>query len=251
MTEGNDRSGIGERVRASRERSGLSREALAFHSGISWSAIAQVETGRRTNLRPSTLAALAGALGVTIDYLVSGPNPNVGMGDHRALFYEDESQFLTAAAAFLGHGVDRSEAALAVTSAAKIEALRERLGPRAKGVEFADHLDWYRSPSDALAGYGKFVKASLSGGAPWVRILGEPVWRGRSRVKRREWSRYEALLNLVFSRDPVSVLCPYDRARLDGEVIEVAHATHRDTVQREALSPSPSYSDPGVYLLEN
>ena len=54
------------------ERLGWTREALAFHSGLSWSAIAQVESGRRTNLRPSTLAALSRPLGVSIDYLVDG-----------------------------------------------------------------------------------------------------------------------------------------------------------------------------------
>src|ERR1700761_4783343 len=72
-------SGIGSRLRAARERLGLSREALAFHAGISWSAIAQVESGRRSQLRPSTLLALATALGLTIDYLVSGRYASTAM----------------------------------------------------------------------------------------------------------------------------------------------------------------------------
>jgi DNA-binding XRE family transcriptional regulator len=38
-------SGIGTRVRAARGRLGWSREALAFHSEISWSSVAQIESG--------------------------------------------------------------------------------------------------------------------------------------------------------------------------------------------------------------
>ena len=61
---------MGTRVRAAGVRLGWSREALAVRSELSWSAIAQVESGRRKNVRPQTLSALAEALGVTIDYLV-------------------------------------------------------------------------------------------------------------------------------------------------------------------------------------
>jgi transcriptional regulator with XRE-family HTH domain len=249
LAKGNDLSCIGDRVRAARERAGISREALAFHSGLSWSAIAQVETGRRTNLRPGTLAALANALGLTIDYLVFGQNPGPAMLEHRALFYENTTQFVTAAAAFLSRGVERSEATLAVTSSDKVDALRERLGTRAKRVKFADHLEWYRTPSEALTGYRDFLKAALTDGATWVRILGEPVWRGRAQAKIREWSKYESLLNLVFNGEPVTVLCSYDRSQLDAEVIEHAYATHRDTIEHEVLSPSPSYGDPSALVL--
>ena len=93
--------GIGSRVRAARHRRGWSREALAFHAGISWSAISQLEAGRRRNLRPSTLAALAGALNVTVDYLVTGCAVSSEMLEHRALVYETEDEFLAAAVPFL------------------------------------------------------------------------------------------------------------------------------------------------------
>ena len=56
-------SRIGESLKAARERLGWSREALAYHSGVSWSAIAQIESGRRKDVRLSSLSALAEALG--------------------------------------------------------------------------------------------------------------------------------------------------------------------------------------------
>src|ERR1700737_3741449 len=93
--EGNVSSsgGIGPRVRAARERLGWTREALAFHSGVSWSAITQVELGRRTNVRPSTLAALSRPLGVSIDYLVGGSESPSTMLKHSAFCYRTDDQF--------------------------------------------------------------------------------------------------------------------------------------------------------------
>ena len=57
-------SRLGESLKAARARAGWSREALAYHSGVSWSAIAQIESGRRNDVRLSSLSALAEALGV-------------------------------------------------------------------------------------------------------------------------------------------------------------------------------------------
>ena len=56
-------------LRAARARAGWSRETLAHHSGVSWSAIAQIESGRRRDVRLSSLSALADALGVSVDEL--------------------------------------------------------------------------------------------------------------------------------------------------------------------------------------
>src|SRR5437660_10647077 len=92
--ETRDSSRIGGRVRSARERLGWTRETLAFHSGLSWSAIAQVESGRRTNLRPRTLAALSRPLGLSIDYLVRGtPSPSA-MLTHSAFPYRTDDQFV-------------------------------------------------------------------------------------------------------------------------------------------------------------
>ncbi|HEX7144902.1 MAG TPA: helix-turn-helix transcriptional regulator, partial [Gaiellaceae bacterium] len=96
MRKAAEKNGIGARVRSARTRLGWTREALAFHSGLSWSAIAQVESGRRTNLRPDTLFALGTALGVTIDYLVHGGVSSPVMFRHRALLYGTDRGFADA-----------------------------------------------------------------------------------------------------------------------------------------------------------
>jgi transcriptional regulator with XRE-family HTH domain len=125
--DNSDSAGIGSRVRAARERLGLTREALAFHSELSWSAIAQVESGRRTNVRPGTLAALSRPLGVSIDYLVGGSAPRRTMLEHSVFPYRTDDQFRTAIGPFLAEGIERSEALIAVTTGANIELLRDDL----------------------------------------------------------------------------------------------------------------------------
>lgn len=247
MSRDADEAGIAGRVRSARLRAGLSREALAFHSGVSWSAIAQVENGRRTNLRPGTLASLARALGVTIDYLVSGASSRQPMLEHRVVLYADEDQFLASAVDFLSGVRDRSEAAMASLSKAKSRLLRRHLGPQSDAVTFAEPRNGRGSPVAALRAYGEFVDAAIAAGATWVRILVEPPW-SRSATRASELERHEALLNLVFSHAPVSLLCLYDATRVGPARAEQIYATHPHAVDQDGLRSSASYRDLATQL---
>lgn len=243
-------SGIGSRLRASRERLGWTREALAFHSGISWSAIAQLESGRRRHARPSTLEALSKALGVTIDYLVSGSARSEPMLEHRALLYAGDDEFLETVVPFLAEGIDRSEAVLAVTTKANITMLRDTLASDARRVDFVDAEAWYSAPGVALDGLKAFSSSSLEDGAPWIRFLGEPIWSGRSDSEVRQWTRYEALINLVFASSPMSILCPYAERSEGSEIVERARLTHPHTVGHDGMEASSTYMDPSSFVLD-
>jgi transcriptional regulator with XRE-family HTH domain len=241
---------IGERLRASRERRGWTKEELAVHSGISWSAITQIESGRRPNARPSTLSALTDALGVSLDYLVRGTTSPTPMLEHRALIYDSDEALLEVAGHFMEEGGNRGEALLAVTSKAKIGLLRRRLGPVAKSIEFVEMARWYASPVRALHGIREFCDRSLEGGAPWVRVVGEPDWEGRSDSEVEQWTRYESLLNLVFAASAVSILCPYDARTLDPKIVRAAHMTHPHADGETGKVRSPDYVDPGTFVLD-
>lgn len=243
--------GIGGRVRAARGRLGWNREALAFHSGLSWSAITQVESGRRTNVRPGTLAALARALGVSTDYLVTGTPPRSTMLEHATFAYGSDDQFRAVGGAFLAEGVERSEALIAVTTQGNIELLREHLGTDAGRVEFVEASSFFRTPIAALEGYRAFADAQLERGVPWVRVLGEPVWDGRSAADVHLWTRYESLLNLAFSAYPLTVVCTYDERSVAPEIISEARHTHPKTVDSQQISTSPEYTDPERFALRS
>lgn len=244
------RSGIGARVRAARQRLGWTREALAFHAGLSWPAITQVETGRRTNVRPSTLVRLSRALGVSIDYLVDASLPRPTMLEHSAFPYRTDDQFRTILGPYLAEGIERSEPILAVTTSPNIELLRDYLGKDARSVEFVEASGFYSTPVAALAAYKTFSEASLARGAAWVRVLGEPVWAGRSDAEIRLWTRYESLFNLAFADSPLSVVCPYDERSASAEIVRQAHLTHPNALGERGISPCHDYADPRRFTLE-
>jgi MEDS: MEthanogen/methylotroph, DcmR Sensory domain len=207
-----------------------------------------VERGRRIHLRPATLSALAHALGVSIDYLVDGAPPP-SMLEHRALLFETDQEFVEVAAPFLIDAVELGEGAIAVTTSARVGILREALGAHGRHVEFALHSSWYVTPMSALEGYRRFLDAQLETGAPWIRVVGEPVWTGTSPAEVELWTRYESLMNIVFGPAPASLLCPYDVRALDDEIIEGARLTHPHAVENAALTTSPEYADPGTFAL--
>jgi transcriptional regulator with XRE-family HTH domain len=61
------------RVKQLREAAGLSQQALAQAAGLSISVVTQLEQGVKADPRISTVAALARALGVSVDSLISQP----------------------------------------------------------------------------------------------------------------------------------------------------------------------------------
>jgi transcriptional regulator with XRE-family HTH domain len=243
-------SAIGTSLKATRERLGWSRESLAHRSGVSWAAISQIESGRRTDVRLSTLSALASALGVSIDYLsgnaTAAPPP---MLEHRGLLYGSDEEFLAAAAPFLREGIERSEAMLAVTTASRIELIRDELGDDAGRVELGDAADWYLSPFEALQRFRGFIDGQLDAGSKWVRTLCEPVQNGWSATETREWGRFESIVNLTLAAAPATVVCAYDTRTVPANVVAEVWRTHPVCEQAGASTVSPTYQDPRDFLL--
>jgi transcriptional regulator with XRE-family HTH domain len=244
-------SRIGEALRTARARVGWSRETLAHHSGISWSAIAQIETGRRKDVRLTSLSALAVALGVSVDYLI-GTTTTIGppLLQHRAVTYETDDDFVTATGPFLTEGVERSHCLLAVLTPPKATLLRASLDARSEYVEFADWEDWYRSPRHALDRYTAFVTQKFDAGAVWIRVVAEAAWSGDTAAEIATWARYESLVNLAFASSPATILCTYDERSFSSEAIAEAHATHPELTNGEDATPSPTYREPEDFLLE-
>ena len=54
-----------------REKAGLSQQEVATKAGLSWSLIAQIEQGKKSDVRVSTLLGIAKALGVDAGVLLA------------------------------------------------------------------------------------------------------------------------------------------------------------------------------------
>ena len=243
-------SRVGASLRSARERAGWSREALAYHSGLSWAAITQIESGRRQEVRLSSLSALATALGVSIDYLVGGEaTVSPKLLRHRALIYGSDDEYLASVVPFLVEGIARSDCVMAVTARRQIGLLRAALGDDSSHVEFRDSSGWYRSPAGALNDYRRFVQERFERGAHWIRVIGEPVWVGRSEAEVTEWTRYESMINLSLASSPATIMCPYDARSAPDRVLACARQTHPEVAEAGAASTSPAYREPEEFLL--
>ena len=238
-------------LRVARARAGWSREELAYRSGLSWSAIAQIESGRRKDVRLSSLAALADALGVSADFLIgtealaSAPQ----LFEHRVLAYGADEEFVAYTVPYLDEGLRAGDCVLAVTAPPKTALIREVLGDDSTQIEFADWADWYESPTSALNRYGEFVKRQIKAGAVWIRVVAEAAWTDGHQDQLSAWARYESLVNLAFAASPATILCTYDVRAFPREAITQAHATHPEVVGGQRSKVSAAYRRPEDFLL--
>jgi transcriptional regulator with XRE-family HTH domain len=245
-------SRIGSALKAARLRKGWSRETLAHHSGVSWSAIAQIESGRRKDVRSGTLAALARALGVTVDYLIGAAKATAPrLLEHRFLSYGSDEDYLMSAVPFLAEGVDRSESLLVITTGEQTHLLRDSLTDRADGVVFADQAEWYRSPATAIGSYLTFVNEKLEAGAAWIRVVAEIAPASRSDAENAAWTRYESLVNVAFASAPATVMCTYDDRSWPEDVITDARRIHPEVVDGVEATMNSDYREPEDFLINH
>jgi anti-sigma regulatory factor (Ser/Thr protein kinase) len=142
---------------------------------------------------------------------------------HEAVFYAGPEAFLDRVAPFVEEGVAAGEPVMVALEAPKLRALSERLGAAAERVELVDMGDVGPNPACIIPAWRDFV-AGRSGP---LRGIGEPIWPGRSPAELVECQCHEALLNRAFAdTDGFHLVCPYDVAHLDREVIEEAERSH-------------------------
>jgi anti-sigma regulatory factor (Ser/Thr protein kinase) len=144
---------------------------------------------------------------------------------HEALLYANLDQFVASTVPFIRDGVRAGEPVLVVESRAKIEMLREALGPDADAVMFADMAGVGANPARIIPAWQDFV--TRNEGATRLRGIGEPIWKERTPDELIECQRHESLLNVAFGGGRAWwLLCPYDTEKLDAEVIAEARRSH-------------------------
>ncbi|HEX9968991.1 MAG TPA: anti-sigma factor RsbA family regulatory protein [Acidimicrobiales bacterium] len=166
---------------------------------------------------------------------------------HDAFLYRSEDEFCDRVAGFLDEGLAAGHAAVAATTSAHIEVLRDALGRSGDRVSFLPSDEWFRRPPSTIAGFGTVVEGLLADGARGVRVVGEIDW-GTTARQWTEWSRYESLLNRVFAGSPVSMVCPYAVGSLATEVLDGTCRTHPHLIEGGVRSPSPGYAEPADFL---
>ncbi|MGV9774941.1 anti-sigma factor RsbA family regulatory protein [Streptosporangium sp. NPDC003464] len=159
---------------------------------------------------------------------------------HPALFYRGAQQYLDGTVPFIREGLAAGEPVAVAVPAPNVELLRDELGAAASGVRFLDMTEAGRNPGRIIPGV-LYAFADLHP-AGRVRIIGEPIWPGRSETEYPACAQHEALINLAFSGRAVTILCPYDLDGLDPSVIADAEMTHPLLVDVSGSRPSRDYA---------
>ena len=160
---------------------------------------------------------------------------------HQALFYRGDGEYLDGIWSFIAPALDTDEPVAIAVPAPKLELVRDRLcDDSAAQVELLDMAELGRNPGRIIPA----VEAMIERRPGRLHYVAEPIWPGRSPEEIREAIRHEALVNLAWSEGEVRVLCPYDAAGLDDEVLADAERTHPAVVHEGCAAPSDSYGGP-------
>jgi anti-sigma regulatory factor (Ser/Thr protein kinase) len=169
---------------------------------------------------------------------------------HEALFYSSDAEFIAGTVPFVTAGCEAGEPVLIAATRERLELLRLALGSHGHtdSVSFLEFDELGRNPARIIPAWREFYDAAGGGSRP-VRGIGEPIWVGRNPAEIEECRRHESLLNLAFAdAENFWLRCPYDRARLDPEVITAAGCTHPDLSEGGVSRCSDSFPGDDQFL---
>jgi anti-sigma regulatory factor (Ser/Thr protein kinase) len=169
---------------------------------------------------------------------------------HPAFFYRGDAEYLGGLVPFVREGLDAGERVAVAVPGRRGELLRDALGAAtAAQVSFVDMSVAGRNP-------GRIIPVVLTafcdgrGDEPAperVRIVGEPVWPGRTAAEYAACVQHEALINSAFEETAarsVTILCPYDAAGLAPAALADARVTHPVLIDAGGLERSSAAYDP-------
>ncbi|MFD1832325.1 anti-sigma factor RsbA family regulatory protein [Streptomyces desertarenae] len=168
-------------------------------------------------------------------------DPAGGPFVHPALLYRGSEQYVDEVGGFARAALEAGEPVLVAVPGPRLEELRQGIGAAASEVVWADMAELGRNPGRILSALREFADRRPDRAA---RIVGEPVWPGRSRAEVLEATRHEALINTAFAGRRATVLCPYDTGGLPPEVIADARRTHPVVDEDGRRAVSGDYRDP-------
>ena len=144
---------------------------------------------------------------------------------HIALFYRSPQEYLDYLVPFVDDAADAGIPILVAVPEPNLSLLRDAFASDTVGsVTLADMSRAGRNPGHILGGvFGTFAARHPSGP---VRIVGEPLWHGRSKLEYPACVQHEALINRAFAGRDITLVCPYDATHLNRDVLVDAESTH-------------------------
>ncbi|MFL9653055.1 anti-sigma factor RsbA family regulatory protein [Streptomyces sp. PB17] len=160
---------------------------------------------------------------------------------HPALFYRSDAEYTDRTVAFVREGLAAGEPVAVAVPGPNLELIRGGLGTDARDVTFLDMAEAGRNPGRIIPGVLRAFADAHERSRARVRIIGEPVWAGRSAAEYPACAQHEALINAAFAGRPATILCPYDEVRLAADVLADALVTHPTVITAGSERVSEGY----------
>jgi len=158
---------------------------------------------------------------------------------HQALLYRDAGEFLAGTLPFVEGGLAAGEPVLVAVPGGNVDLIGGALGGSVDRVRFADMAQAGRNPGRIIPWVlHSFIEEHAG---TRVRMIGEPIWSGRSAVEYPACVQHEALINTAFAGREATILCPYDTTTLDAVALSDAERTHPELLGEGPSRTSPRY----------
>ena len=164
---------------------------------------------------------------------------------HPALFYRDGAEYVAVTVPFIRGGLAAGEPVAVAVPPPRLELLAGALGADAARTTMIDMSRAGRNPGRIIPNVLRAFADQFPGQR--TRIIGEPIWAGRSPTEYPACVQHEALINLAFAERTVTILCPYDVSALDEAVVADARTTHPVLLDGDASWQSTDF-DPDLGL---
>ena len=166
-----------------------------------------------------------------------------GTLEHDALFYTDAASYRSGCLDFVRTGLEQDEPVLVAVPQPGLGLLRSALSEAESArVRTADMAQAGRNPGRII---GTVLTAFVREHAGRrVRVIGEPIWAGRTEDEYPACAEHEALINVALGDAPAYFLCPYDVRRLNRAWLTDATRTHPTLAADGERWASPAYTDP-------
>ncbi|MFJ8914753.1 anti-sigma factor RsbA family regulatory protein [Amycolatopsis sp. NPDC102389] len=166
-----------------------------------------------------------------------------GPFSHVGLLYSGDAEYLDGTVPYILEGLKLGEPVAVAVPGRNLTLIEAALGDSAAEVELIDMTEAGRNPGRILPG----VLLAFADNRPGpVRIIGEPIWAGRSALEYPACAQHEALINFAFGERELGILCPYDRNRLEDDVLADAERTHPTLSGAGGDRPSAGYAPDAV-----
>lgn len=167
---------------------------------------------------------------------------------HPALLYRTDAEYLDLLVPFISDGLAAGDPVAVIVPGPRLRQLDAALGVSAERVHRIDMTVAGRNPGRIIPSVLHFADTHPG---RHVRIVGEPVWPGRSATEYPACAQHEALVNTSFAGRDITIACPYDAAGLDPGTIADARATHPLVWEADQRYSSAEYAPDRVVARYN